>query len=110
MSYQPIGVAHLAEMTQAGIDANASSNSNSLDVGSQRLCIFQIKGATGSHATHVFTAQCSVDDTTWNDIPGKTVTGEGVIAEVEVASQFVRVRVSTVEGGVSTIDLIIQAK
>lgn len=110
MSYNPIGRGEVQELGQTGLDANATTLSNSLDIGNASLIIFQVLGATGAHTTHILTLQCSVDESNWNDISGATVTGAGVKGEITVASQFVRLKVTTNEGGASTVDIIIQAK
>jgi len=100
----------MAKLVQAGLDANAATNSLTLDIGIASLVGFQIRGATGAHTTHVVTLQSSVDNINWEDATGATVTGEGFKGEVTISSQFVRASVTTPEGGASTIDLIIQAK
>ena len=99
------------ELAETEIDANSTSTvTASLDISESRLCIFQVLGNTGAHTSHVLTLQCSLDDSVWNVIAGATVTGAGVKGEIEVASQFIRLKVTTAEGGASTVDIIIQAK
>lgn len=110
-SYTPKGsISSVAELAQTGLNANATTLSNSLDIGNAALVIFQVLANSGSHSTHVLTLQCSVDDTNWNDVSGATLTGVGVNGEITVASQYVRLKVTTNEGGASTVDIIIQAK
>ena len=103
-------ISNFHELKQTGLDANATTTTNSLDISGATLVIFQVLGISGSHATHVLTLQHSVDDSNWNDVSGATVTGEGVKSDVTVVAHFVRLKVTTLEGGVSTVDIIIQAK
>ncbi len=106
----PGRIAGIAELTAAGVDANAASVTASLDIGGAKLVMFQALAATGTHATHIITLQCSPDDSNFYDVSGATLTGVGAKDGIEVGAQFVRLKVTTVEGGVSTVDVIIQAK
>ena len=109
MSYAPTSSEHFSEIKQTGLDANATTTSTSLNVQDNANVVFSIVGASGTHATHVVTLQCSLDDSAWQDM-SSTVTGVGVVDNVPVTTKFVRLKVTTNEGGTSTIDIIIQGK
>lgn len=98
------------ELIQTGLDADAATRTTALNIGSASNCIFQVRGASGTHGTHILTLECSVDNINWNPISGATVTGEGVKGEITVASEWISALVTTLEGGASTVDVIIQAK
>ncbi len=111
MGSSVVGSSNPKDFSQIGIDANASSNSNAFDIGMAINVIVQVLANTGTHVTHIIQLQCSIDGTTdWEDMAGITITGLGATFASPVAARFVRVRVSTVEGGVSTVDIKVQAK
>jgi len=100
------------ELTQSGLDANNSATvSNALDLEEKTFVGFQINDGSGAHTTHKFKAQCSFDNITFHDISGAvTAAGLGVLDGISTASRYFRIAVDTVEGGASTVDIIIQAK
>ena len=103
-------ISNLKELSQTGLDANASSVTTGLDIGGAKTAIFQVLAASGTHATHVITLQESVDNSNWDDVSGATVAGAGVKTGISVGAHFVRLKVTTLEGGASTVDVTIQAK
>ncbi len=109
MSYTPRSSEHFSELIQAGLDANAATTSTSLDIQDDAKVAFSVVAATGTHATHVVTLQCSLDDSAWQDT-SSTVTGVGVVDNISITTRYVRLKVTTNEGGTSTIDIIIQGK
>ena len=109
MGYTPTSSEHFSELKQTGLDANATTTSTSLDVQDNENVAFSIVAATGTHATHVVTLQCSLDDSAWQDTT-TTQAGVGVKDNVPITTKFVRLKVTTDEGGTSTIDIIIQGK
>ena len=109
MGYTPTSSEHFSELKQTGLDANATTTSTTLDVQDNANVAFSIVGASGTHATHVVTLQCSLDDSAWQDT-SSTVTGVGVVDNVSITTRYVRLKVTTDEGGTSTIDIIIQGK
>ena len=108
-SYNPTSGEHFSELIQAGIDANATTTTTTLHVDDNNKVAFHVVAATGSHATHVITLQCSLDDSNWFDT-SSTITGVGVVTNVDVSTHFVRLKVTTNEGSASTVNIIIQGK
>lgn len=109
-NYNPIGEPGLDELAATGVNANASSVTSSFATHGHRNIIFHVVANTGAHTTHVLTLQCSLDDSEWFDIAGATITGVGVKGGITINSEYVRLKVTTLEGGTSTVDIIIQAK
>lgn len=109
MAYSPTSSEHFSEVKQTGLDANATTTSTSLDVKDNENVAYSVVAATGTHATHVITLQCSLDDSAWQDTPS-TITGVGVVDNVSVTTRYVRLKVTTNEGSASTVDIIIQGK
>ena len=109
-SYNPVGGDDITELAVTGVDANASTTTASLEIDGKKDLVFQVLANTGTHGTHVITLQCSLDDSNWTDISGATLTGVGVKGGVTANSQFVRLKVTTVESATSTVDIIVQAK
>lgn len=101
---------HVKELIQTGLDANASVNSNSIDVGPSRLASFQVLANTGVHTTHVYQLQCSLDGINFSDISGATLNQLGIKGGIGVSTKFIRLKPSVLEGAASTVDIIIQAK
>ncbi len=96
-----------AIQTTAALDANAASSTTGLFIGGSTLVGFMISDDTGTHSTHVITLQVSQDGTTWSST-STTVTGEGA-ASAAVAFDWIRLLVTTLEGGASTVDIEIIA-
>ena len=109
MSYSPTSGEHFSELKVTGVDANATTTTVSLHVDDNKKVAFHVVAATGSHATHVITLQCSLDDSNWFDT-SSTITGLGVVNNVDIITHFVRLKVTTNEGSASTVNIIIQAK
>ncbi len=109
MSYTSTSKRSFAELTQTGLDSNASSTTSSLDISDNEWVAFEAIANTGTHGTHVLTLQCSMDDSNWTDT-ASTLTGTGVVDKVQIIAKFVRLKVTTVESATSTIDVTIQAK
>lgn len=109
MSYNPTSGEHFSELAEAGIDANATTTTASLDVKDDLNIAWSVVAATGDHANHIVTLQCSLDNSAWNDT-GSTLTGVGVVDNVSITARYVRLKVTTNEGTASTINIIIQGK
>lgn len=97
------------ELTQSGIDADANTNSNSLDIAQARNICIDIAAGSGAHTTHVVTLQTSIDDSVWTT-SSTTIAQIAFSDNIAVTARYVRLRVTTKEGGASTIDITIQAK
>ena len=109
MSYNPTGDS-FAESIELNVDANANTVTPSLDMSNARDVIFQVIGNAGLHTTHVVKLQVSLDDVNWRTTV-LSVTGEGISdgSSLNIA-KFARLKVTTVEGAASTVDLTMQAK
>lgn len=102
----PGGVNRLIKDT--GVDANAASNTSTLILkGATKIGVY-VEARTGTNAAHILTLQVSPDDSAWFDT---SATMAQLVAGVftEVSARFARVRVSTLEGAVSTIDITLIA-
>ena len=64
---------------------------------------------TGTHANHVITLQYSPDNSNWID-GSKTLLGIGCVEVPVTAARYVRLKVTTVEGGLSTTDIYLLAR
>lgn len=92
------------------LDANvADAVSDSLDIRENKLLTFNVRGLTGSHATHEISLQRSFDNTNFETTSAK-VTGEGTKTPINIAVRYVRLKVTTAEGSTSTVTVTIQAK
>ena len=110
MSYNPSQVSGFVEGTQLNIDANANTVTQSIDMSSAKDISFQVIANTGTHATHVVKLQVSMDDSNWFTT-SLSVTGTGITSSSFFnIARFARLKVTTVEGAASTVDLTMQAK
>ena len=102
MSYEPQG-GMFVEGTQLGIDANANTVTQSLDMRNARDVVFQVIANSGTHATHVVTLQVSMDDTNWFTT-SFSLTGVGITSTSFLnLAKFARLKVTTVEGAVASV-------
>lgn len=109
MSYNPIG-STFVEGTQLNIDANANTVSQALDISRARDISFQVIANSGTHATHVVKLEVSMDKTNWFTT-SLSITGTGITTTSFFSlTKFARLKVTTVEGAASTVDLTMQAK
>lgn len=92
------------EHTDSALDANASSTTTPLKTNGGRYISLFVLDDTGTHATHVITIQISGDGVNWEDT-ANTVTGTGSKVNVLCIAGFVRAKVTTLEGGASTVDV-----
>lgn len=91
-----------------GIDANAASTTTPLITGGAKNIALFVKSATGTHVTHV--VSCEIyDGANWWETP-HIVTGEGFLDNELCVCEQVRAKVTTLEGGTSTIDITIIIK
>ena len=78
--------------------------------GNKNLAV-DIAADSGAHATHVCTVQLSFDKTTWLGFTvAKTIAQIGILDDFTTNAKYVRVRVSTAEGGASSIFVRIHSK
>ena len=96
-----------------GFDVNSTSNMK-VDVSGYTVVMVQAFEETGTFATAVLTAQQSADPdatpSTFVDIPGKTLTGPGIIDDIQITAEHLRIRVTTPEGAPGTARIVINAK
>ena len=96
--------------TTLALDADDNTKATgALDLDLARHVFVSIEDDSGAHTTHVLKIEMSADGTTWHQHGSATTTGLGFM-EGTVDSRFVRVKVTTEEGGASLVDVIIQAK
>lgn len=98
-----------SEHTESGIDADTNSVSSSLEITENDWICYNVLDGSGTHSTHVVTLQCSANNIDWYDT-ASTITGLGIVDNVQIGARYVRLKVTTVEGATSTIDILIQAK
>ena len=110
MGVSTTGLRSPRNFSQTGINANALTNSNSFNIGMATNVVLQVLANSGTHTTHILQIQCALDGTNWEDIVGATITGLGIVSIADVAAEFIRARVSTVEGAASIVDIKMQAK
>ncbi len=99
-----------SESINAGLDANSTSTvTDTLDIKANREVVFEVYGESGTHATHVVTLQKSLDGTNWTNT-SNTQNQLGILNNIQVTARYVRCKVTTAEGGASSIKIIVQAK
>lgn len=72
-------------------------------------------GNSGSHDNHIATLQVSpnkagVPNSKWFNVSTRTIQGEGKIISIPVVALRARVKITTVEGSSSTVDVILVGK
>ena len=102
-------VSTAAFMSQVGQNANAATNSTPFNIKGAYNVSWQVVANTGTNGTHVITLQESPDNSVWTNT-ASTLGGVGVVRNFQVAFHWVRLRVTTNEGGASTVDWFINAK
>ena len=95
--------------TDLAVDANTASTTTILPMGNAQYASLFVIAASGAHTTHVITIQISGDGTNWEDT-SLTITGTGKIIGVLCITAFIRAKVTTPEGGASTVDIILVIK
>ena len=94
------------EYTDSALDANASSATTPLKTNGARYVSLFVLDDTGAHTTHVMTIQISGDGVNWEDT-ADTITGVGSKTNILCIAAFVRAKVTTLEGGASTVDVTV---
>ena len=97
--------------TDTGLDANnLATVSTALKMEGATIAGLYIIANTGANTTHVITLQVSPDGgTTWINT-SHTITGVGELHSITCIADQVRTKVTTAEGGASTVDIIIIIK
>jgi hypothetical protein len=92
------------------VDANAASTTTPLDLDQATTIGMSVRAASGTHATHVVTLQLSMDEGVTYEDTNHTITGIGNIHNVTCLTDFVRAKVTTLEGAASTVNISIVGK
>lgn len=101
---------YILEQITTGADANdTSTETDSLDSQGYSDFAVSIISKTGTHTTHQFTIQGSPNDTDWFALTD-AIVGQGAKHNLICNHKFIRVKCTTAEGGVSTVDIYIQGK
>lgn len=98
--------------TQHTLALNADSDASAtpaLELELAKEVFVTVEAASGTHATHVLKIQMSADGTNWHTHGSATVTGVGFMTGT-VGARWVRVKVTTEEGGASTVNVRINAR
>jgi len=103
-----------SEQTTLGANANTTDTvTTGLDVRENTIVAWSVNEKTGDHSNHIFTLQCSTDNSNWTDT-ASTLTTAGDAYKIEdnisIAARYVRAKCTTAEGNASTVDIIINAK
>lgn len=98
------------DQATTGINANSTITvTTGLDIKENQYISWQVIANTGANTTHVITLQCSLDNSTWQNT-ASTVTGVGIEDNIQVTARYVRLKVTTAEGGASTVNVLLNAK
>ncbi len=98
------------EHIETGLDANSvGAVSASLEIKENTVTSMQVIANTGGNTTHQIDLQCSTNNVNWHNV-GSGVIGVGIEDALTVGARYIRARVSTAEGGASTVDVYLQAK
>ena len=92
--------------TDTGINANALTAGTIMPTHDATYVSMDVKADTGAHANHIVTLQMSFNGTDWFDT-ANTITGVGRKTNILCIAPYVQAKVTTVEGGASTIDVTI---
>lgn len=97
-------------LRDASLNGNSLNDTTpSIEMGEDMYVSVYVKSASGSHSTHVLTLQTSPDGTDWYDT-SSTITGTGVLGNILCVTGEVRIKVTTIEGVASLIDVIMLVK
>ena len=100
-----------SEHIEIGLDANSvGAVSTSLEIKENDTTSMQVIANTGGNTTHIIDLQCSSDNANWHNVVSGSVVGTGIATGLIVGARYIRARVSTAEGGASTVDVYLQAK
>ena len=103
-------LSNFIECIEAALDTNVGDGvSASIDMRDTHKLGVAVVAKTGTHGTHVITVQESPNDTDWFD-SSSTITGVGIVEDIEVDMRYARVKVTTPESATSTCDVYMQAK
>jgi len=97
-------------VTDSAVDANTNAVGTALKMGgATQVGLYIIDGSDG-HTNHIVTIQISPNGgTNWFDT-AHTITGLGELHDVTCIADEIRAKVTTVEGGVSVIEIVLIIK
>lgn len=99
------------EQITTGLNADDSDSVTAgLEIKENSVTTMQVIANTGTHATHIIVLQCSANNATWHNVDSGSVNGTGIADGLTVGARYIRAKVSTEEGGASTVDIYLQAK
>jgi len=100
------------EQTTTALDANdTNSVTESFDIKDNFNVAWSVLEKTGSHSTHVLTLQRSTDNVNWDNTSSTIIAGTTYTVKFGSALvRYARIKVTTAEGAVSTVDIVINAK
>jgi len=94
------------KQADVGVNANAASTTTALEMGDAKSLGFYIVANSGTSTTHVCKLQISPNGTDWQDTT-HTVTGIGNLHDISCIADYVRIKVTTAQGAVSTVDITV---
>ena len=103
---------NIIQVGKLGADTNSTATvTTSIDLARvvNGIITFYVIGVTGGHITHVITMQYSPDGSSWINGANK-ITGVGCVDVAVTAARYIRLKVTTAEGGVSTSDIYLLAR
>jgi len=94
---------------KTSVDMNTNATTTGMDTSTCDQVTFYVNGLTGAHANHIVTLQFSHEDVDGSyQNSTHTKTGQGCVQVTDIKSvAWIRLKVTTVEGGVSTADLCV---
>ncbi len=99
-----------SELSESSFNTNNTATvSASLDIKDNKWVAWGAKQVSGGHSTHIITLQQSLDDSTWISTTS-TLTGTGIVDNVQITTRYVRLKVTTAEGSASSVSIIIHGK
>lgn len=97
-------------ITISGLNTGVlNSVSASQDVSDIQTLVVNVAQASGNIAGAVVTVEQSIDGTTWVST-GVTIAAAALSANIQINTQFMRLKVTTASGAASTADCTIQGK
>jgi len=97
------------KLEDSAVDMNAASTTTPIETSDRVYVGLFVANVSGTSATHVTTVQISADNVNWFDT-SCTITGEGASEGMLLIGEWVRAKVTTVEGAASTADITIVIK
>jgi len=97
-----------SSLESEALDSNSNSTTDSLYINGNTSIGMYVYANSGTNTTHVITIQISMNGSDWQD-SSYTVTGAGFV-EGTTSAQYIRGKVTTAQGALSTCDIHIASK